>query len=235
MPLDLSHHILHLESEGRVTRTFRRLDPDRQNAVLQAILDEAALHGPADLNIKQVAARAGVAVGSLYQYFGSRAALLDFATALCVRYLDELFGQIGPWLAGMPLREALRSYLGAGLEWSQQQGAGLVRFLVRAAYHGDPSLKDDVVRPLGAAMLEAIRQLLQGAQDRGELRPGLDLEATTRTVNVLVIAVFDSQLLPYLDDYYQLTDDAVSFDRILDAALEIILGGIEAPEQEVHP
>ncbi len=224
---DLTRHILLLEAEGRVTRTFRRLDPDRQAAVLQAILDEAAADGPADLNVKKVAARAGVAVGSLYQYFGSRDALLGFAVALCVRYLDEMLEQVGPWLATMPLREGLRSYLGSGLDWSRSQGAGLVRFLVRAAYHGDPSLKDEVVRPLGRTMLGVIRQLLEGAEARGELRSGLDLEATTRTVNVLVIAVFDSQLLPYLDDYYQLVDDAVSFDRILDAAIELILGGIQ--------
>jgi AcrR family transcriptional regulator len=235
MPLDLPRHILLLESEGKVTRTFRRLDPDRQEAVLQAILDEAAEHGPADLNIKQVAARAGVAVGSLYQYFGSRAVLLDFATSLCVRYLEEMFQQIGPWLAASPLREGLRRYLGAGLEWSQAQGAGLVRFLVRAAYHGDPSLRDDVVRPLGASMQSAVRQLLEGAAARGELRAGLDLEATARVVNLLTIAAFDSQLLPYLDDYYQLVDDAVPFDRILDAALDLVLQGIEARAEEERP
>ena len=48
-------YILQLEQEGLVTRTFRRLDPQRQQAILNAILDEAAERGPAALNIKLVA------------------------------------------------------------------------------------------------------------------------------------------------------------------------------------
>jgi len=64
---------------GRVvTRTFRRLDPERQQAIVYAILDVTIEKGPALLNIKKVAGRAGVAVGSLYQYFGSREGLMSF-------------------------------------------------------------------------------------------------------------------------------------------------------------
>ncbi len=78
-------YIIQAEQQGQVTRTFRRLDPARQQAVIQAILDEAALRGPAALNVKQVARRAGVSVGSLYQYFGDRDSMLNFAVDLCVR------------------------------------------------------------------------------------------------------------------------------------------------------
>ncbi len=39
-------HILQLELEGFVTRTFRRLDSERQQAILIAILDKAAAKGP---------------------------------------------------------------------------------------------------------------------------------------------------------------------------------------------
>src|SRR3989304_4680797 len=65
-------YISQLEQEGKVTRTFRRLDPDRQEAVFNAILEEAAEKGPASLNVKEIARRAGGSVGSLYQYFPNR-------------------------------------------------------------------------------------------------------------------------------------------------------------------
>ena len=87
----LQAHILQLEQQELVTRTFRRLDPPRQQAILQAILDEAAEKGPTDVNIKEVARRAGVSVGSLYQYFGSRETLLAFAVELGVRMMTDLF------------------------------------------------------------------------------------------------------------------------------------------------
>ena len=63
--------IMQFEQDGLVTRTFRRLDAERQQAVVHAILAEASEKGPALLNIKKVAHRASVSWGSLYQYFGS--------------------------------------------------------------------------------------------------------------------------------------------------------------------
>src|SRR3972149_9723522 len=104
-------HILQLEQEGWVTRTCRRLDPERQQAVIPAILDEAEEKGPAAINIKQVAERAGVSIGSLYQYFDNREGLLTFAIELCVRLVKDAFNQYREALAAMPLREALAAYL----------------------------------------------------------------------------------------------------------------------------
>ena len=100
-------HILQFEQEGLVTRTFRRLDPDRQQAILSAILDEAVEKGPTSINIKQVAERADVAVGSLYTYFGNREGLLNFAVELCVRYTTDAFNLYRPYLLSLPLRKAL--------------------------------------------------------------------------------------------------------------------------------
>jgi AcrR family transcriptional regulator len=97
-------HIQQLESEGRVTRTFRRLDSSRQQAVINAILEEAAEKGPASLNIKEIARRADIAVGSLYQYFPNRDGLLDFAIELCTRYMKDMFDLSVPYLKAMPLK-----------------------------------------------------------------------------------------------------------------------------------
>ena len=106
---------------------------------MQAILDEAAEKGPADINIKEVARRAMVSVGSLYQYFGSRENLLAFAVELGVRMMTDLFTMSRPYLLEMSLREALTDYLTYGLEWSRTQ-QGIVQFFGRAAYQGDPQI-----------------------------------------------------------------------------------------------
>jgi TetR/AcrR family transcriptional regulator len=224
-------HILELERKGLVTRTFRRLDPDRQQAILGAILDEAVEKGPASLGVKQVAARAGVSVGSLYQYFGNRDGLLAFAVELCTRWTADAFDGYRPVLAAMPLREALAAYLLGGIEWSQMQ-VGLVQFFARAAYHGDPELAESVVRPVAEVMRETVREILAQAAARGEVRAGVDLEAAARVVNVLLIAVGDSQLLPYLNTYFQVMDQEMSPERILEATLALILQGIGPEKKE---
>ena len=221
----LQTHILELEKQGLVTRTFRRLDPARQGAVIQAILDEAAEKNPTSLNIKQIAERARVAVGSLYQYFGNRDNLLAFAVELCVYQLTDLFALSHPYLVEMPLREALSAYLSYGIEWSQTQ-QGFIQFFGRAAYQGDPDLTAKVVEPVATAMRETVEEMLRGAVQRGEVRQDLDLEATARVINAMLISVGDSQLLPYLNQYFQITDETVSIERIIASMVHLIMNGI---------
>jgi AcrR family transcriptional regulator len=220
-----SGHILHLEKEGVVTRTFRRLDPDRQQAILAAILDEAAAKGPTAVNIKHVAERAAVSVGSLYTYFPNRDAMLDFAVQVCVRWATDAFQEFRSYLLAMPFRQALEMYLVGGVEWSHMY-TGLLRLFARAAYHGDPELADSLVRPVATLLREMIHDILLQAIERGEIREEIDLEATTRLVHALTIAVGDSQLLPYLNTYFQITDDQVPAARVLDALAALILEGI---------
>jgi len=217
--------IQELAREGRVTRTFRHLDPERQYAVVNAILAEAAARGPTEINIKEVARRAGVSVGSLYQYFGNRDGLLGFAVALSVGYTVGLFEQFGPELAALPLRDALHTYLMGGLEWGETE-QGLVRFLCRAAYQGESELTASVVRPVADVMLNVVREMLRQAAERGEIDRDRDLEAAARVVNVMLIAVGDSQLLPYLNQYTRVSDDGVALDRVIDSMLSIIVDGL---------
>jgi AcrR family transcriptional regulator len=218
-------YIQQFEQEGRVTRTFVRLDPARQQAILNAILEEATAKGPASVNIKEIARRAGVSVGSLYQYFPDRNGLLDFAIELCVRYMLNMFEMSRPYLADMPLAEALRSYLSVGIEWGKAE-TGLMRFFGRAAYQGDPDLAGRVVRPIAEVMRKLTFEMLEQAVRGGEIRQDADLEAASRLVNGLLIVVGDSQMLPYLNTYFQITDEQISQERILENLVPFILKGL---------
>ena len=220
-----------LEQAGLITRTFRRLDPDRQRAILDAILEEAAERGPTSVSIKGIARRAGVSVGALYTYFGSRDGLLAFAVQVCVRSMTQLVEAAGPELAAMPVRQALTAYVTGGLEWSRTTAA-LVAYFARGAYQGDPAVVDEVVRPVAEAMRATIGSILAAARARGELRPGLDLEATSRVVHALTVVVCDAQLLPYLNVYVQVVGDDVAPQRALAAAVDLIMSGIGAPTDE---
>lgn len=218
-------HILHFEQEGLVTRTFRRLDPERQQAVIHAILEEASEKGPTSLNIKAVARRAEVSIGSLYQYFGNREGLLEFTMALCARYMVDLFDQFAPILSVLPLNDGLRYYILGGVEWSQTE-AGLARFFGRAAYQGDPALSKSIVKPIAEAMRATVEQILEQALERGEIRQDVDFDATVRAINALMIAVGDALLFPFINDYFQVTDTNMPAERVVDAMVEMIIKGI---------
>jgi AcrR family transcriptional regulator len=226
-------YIFQLEQEGMATRTFRRLDPQRQQTIVSAILDEATEHGPASLNIKRVAQKANVSVGSLYQYFSDRDGMLQFAVELCVRYVTDTFEQFRPYLVAMSLRESLSAYLVGGIEWSKTQ-AGLLKLFARAAYQGDPELVENLVRPVANVLREMVHDILAAALERGELRSDIDLEAATRIVHALMIAAGDSLLLPYLNNYFQIIDPSLPPERLIEAFLDFVISGIGAEGSEDH-
>ncbi len=216
-----------MEKKGLVTRTFRRLDPDRQEAVLRAILDVSAEDGPTDLSMARVAEKAGVAVGSLYQYFPGKEGVLQFAIQLTMDTLFELLEQGRPYMVQMPLRDALTAFMAGGLEWGQAQ-LGAVRFFGRAAYQGDPTLTGTVVKPVAEKMRQVMEEILQAANARGELRPGLDIEATARVLYALTIAISDPIMLPYLNTYFQLYDgETMTVEKITTAMLDMVSRGVE--------
>src|SRR5512136_2029700 len=140
-----------LENEDSVTRTFRRLDPERRQAVLDALFEEAAEKGPARLNIKQVAERSGASIGSIYQYFGSRENLLRFFTKIAVDSMVAMLRMGASYYKGMPTRQALRSYILDGIRLCESQKS-LTRFLTLSAYQGDDQTGESVVRPIAVVM-----------------------------------------------------------------------------------
>jgi AcrR family transcriptional regulator len=221
----LTARVLALEKQGLVTRTFRRLDPQRQVDILDAILYEAAEKGPNLVNISEVARRAGVSVGSMYQYFPNRQGMIDFAIDISVTYMVDMLKAYEPYLLTMPTFDALVAFVSGGVEMTQTQ-AGMLKFYSRAAYQGDPDLNERVVKPIADSMLTIITNILQQAAKRDELREGLDIDAAARLVNALLIVGGDCQLFPYLNTYLHLNDKEVPAARIMPSMIELLQKGI---------
>lgn len=232
---DLTGEIVDMEREGLVTRTFRRLDPERQEEVIEAVLDEISAKGPANVNIRDVAARAQASIGSIYQYFTNREKLLAFAMSFATRAINALFKLSQPYLNQMPLREGIKAYLVEGIKMSQSQ-ISIIRFAGRAAYQGDAELREQLVVPVATEMRHTVEAMLLAARERGEIRPDVDLEAAARVVNSLLITLGDSEIYPYLNNYFQVSDADMPFDRVLDAAAQLICDGLgsggTAPSKE---
>ncbi|WP_395704189.1 TetR/AcrR family transcriptional regulator [Aquabacterium sp.] len=104
----------------------------RSQATVGAILDATARvlveRGYAATNTNLVAERAGVSVGSLYQYFPNKDALIR---ALHERHMQQMYEVIGRSLcvgAGLPMEQALTLAI-EGLVESHRIDAGLHRVL----------------------------------------------------------------------------------------------------------
>jgi len=229
----LADGVLAMEKAGLVKRTFRRLDPERQTAVIRAILHMAEQRGLAHVNIKDVASSAGVSVGSLYQYFGNRERMVDFAIALIRAHMETVLAAAGAQLLELPLREALFAYIQGGCDWVSHEMA-MMRLFAKAAYQGDERLDTELVTPIALAMRQFVRHLLDAARKRGELRPELDLDEAARLVHAFTVVLGDARLLPHLDHYLQLAQTEQRGPSALMATIDLILNGLAAAPRAVR-
>ena len=223
--LQLPTIIADFEKRGLVTRTFRRLDESRQLAIINAIMEESAENGPDEINIKKVAVRAGVSIGSLYQYFNHREGLLNFAIALTVQQTVTSFNSFLPYLDQLSFEEAFQIYLNTGVEWGKEEQQ-FMRFFAKSAYQQHPELQESVVRPIADCMLNIMQSMVQLAQQKGQIRSDLDTVILARLLHAISITLGDPALLPELNTYFQVADAKGSIEPVYAVLLEILKHGL---------
>lgn len=221
-----------MAEQGTLTRTFRRLDYPRQLTILKSVLAEALESGPSSINIKSVARRAGVSVGSLYQYFGNRERMLECVFELSVNVSRDFCVVLSPALVDQPMSQALENYVQQVIEIGKAEPA-LVTLWSKAAYEGDQAISIRWVRPISSAIRGMLRTILMSARDKGELRADIDIEAATAVLDALTAAFFDSIFHPSINTLYGMSrpdaDPVADWSRISD----IFLQGV-ARSNDVH-
>lgn len=222
--------ILDLEEKGLVTRTFRRLDPPRQQAVLEAILAEAVERGPEQVNIKHIAERAGVSVGSLYQYFENREKLLEFTIELVGRYMCETIGKNRDKILQLSFREGLAAYVSAILTWGESR-ITLIRFLNRSENQDRGKYFKEIKLSIDLQLKEVLRDLLKKAQEEGTIRKDINLETLVDLMFILNMVHLETSLFPEQDEYCLLVNrKKPHMEEIFNDLMEMLMKGI-APIQ----
>jgi AcrR family transcriptional regulator len=219
--------ILEAEKEGVVTRTFRRLDPEQQVAIIDAVLTELVEMGNSGATMRRIADRLGLSVASLYGYFPDRDAMLEFAARAASRVI--VFTAWDDWKApaSTSLPEDLVRYLSDDVDFSQRHWS-MVALLAQSAYRGEGRVIAGAAESVAAGMRSHLQALLDHARDRGELREALDAEATGVVVYALLTVLADARFYGHLNEYLHLftDDDGLSPERVQAAALSMITRGI---------
>jgi AcrR family transcriptional regulator len=184
--------------EPAALATFRHLPPDKQERVLTAALDEFADKGYHQASLNKVVAQAGIAKGSIYQYFLNKEGLFSF---LFQQALDLVRRDL------TAVKEAtLEEKLFTRLEKSLQAGIRFIRdhpriynFYLKIQYDKNVPFREEFLAAIRRHAAEYFGSLVRRAKARGELRPGVPEDV----VLFLLDAVFDRFLqaaaLPALD------------------------------------
>ena len=208
---------------AELTQRVHRAERSDALANRQRILDAAReVFGRRglDAEVKEIAERAGVGIGTLYRHFESREGLL---AALVHQAGEDLLGRMQPVLGAEEPRAALRVLIRAGAEFFEQFGALGEALLTRDLekfhpggfdeFHADrPNLVDEFRELLTNLLLRGIRD--------GVFRADLDVPVAVAAL----ASIFASGMLLALAARR-------SYPAAADAIADFFFAAIEAPKR----
>lgn len=169
--------------------TRRNPRQERARATVEAVLEAAAqileARGLKGATTNAIAERAGVSVGSLYQYFPDKGALVLALYEQHLAQLGEAMEACFREAEGLPLAEAVRHLIGA-LVARYRARPGLQRVLVEEVPHLGG---DGRTREVEALLRDRIQAFLEArAVELGSLRADLAAAVIVPTVEALTHA-----------------------------------------------
>jgi AcrR family transcriptional regulator len=213
-------------------QTFEKIDATKRERLLAAATQLFSERGYAATDMAELAARAGVAKGSLYNYFSSKDELYHYVCmdglarhrAAVYDGLDTSAGVVSQvrhiFAAGVRFAQAHPDYISLYLNVSS---AGMARFAQQMS------------REVEKFTADHLKRMLRRGIERGEVRADIDVNLTAFLINSLYIIFVSSLVSPhfrirmreYLEIKGRLTDKAIQ-DQ-LERTMELI-GSLLMPE-----
>jgi AcrR family transcriptional regulator len=179
-------------------KTFNNLPPAKQERIFQLALEEFSAKGYRGTSINVLVKRLAIAKGSIFQYFGDKQGLFLFVFTQAMEQVKAYLRTVREQTADADLYVRLRETLLAGVGLIRQQPQ-LYQLYLRILFEADTPLRDEILSSLRKASIGYIRDLLDHAHSRGELRPGIELDQTCFVLDALMDRFLQAQTVRHLD------------------------------------
>jgi AcrR family transcriptional regulator len=177
------------------TVTWARVDAARRAAIIEAAEAEFGAHGFSGGSLNVIARRAGVAKGSLFQYFADKrdlyAFIADVASQRVRSYMEDRIRELDP---SRPFFEFLTDWLDTWVAYFAENPH-------ERALHAAASLEVDTDARISVRSvihrhyLEVLRPLVRDAQARGDFRRDADTDVL---LSFLLLIFPHLALAPYM-------------------------------------
>jgi AcrR family transcriptional regulator len=195
-------------SQEPALATFRHLPPDKQERVLDAALAEFADRGYQAASLNRMVAQAGIAKGSLYQYFPNKEGIFSYIFQYALKLVRRTLTTVKEETLEENFFVRLEKSLLAGVAFSREHPR-IFSLYLKIQFDKNVPFREEFLAAVRRHATEYFASLVRRAWSRGELRPGVPRDA----VLFLLDAVFDRFLqavaVPALDvtlDLHQATD-----------------------------
>jgi len=171
--------------------TFLNLPDNKRNRIIELALDEFSTHPYRQASLSRIVARAGIAKGSMYQYFENK---LDLYRWLVTEEVDRRREQ---WLQTGHVNDdsvTRDSGLFVALERMVLSQVGFMLAHPRLAQLATNAMEptgDEDLRELHGALrreqVQGLTDLIQAAQTSGEIRSGVDARSLAHFIDALLV------------------------------------------------
>jgi len=175
--------------------TWARLDPARRAAVIDAAEAEFGAHGFSQGSLNVIARRAGVAKGSLFQYFADKRDLYGFIADVGSQrvraYMETRIIELDP---SRPFFEFLTELMDSWVAYFADHPRERALHAA-ASFEVDTDARISVRSVIHRHYLDVLRPLVRDAQTRGDLRADADTDAL---LSLLLLLFPHLALAPYV-------------------------------------
>ena len=179
--------------------TWVNLDERRRERVLHAAMAEFGAHGYSAGSLNVIAREAGVAKGSLFQYFDDK---FDFFAHVAEQTSVEIYTSMAPYLTPAPPGVPFLDHLGDLVDvWMHYMATHPLERGVTAAttMELDPDVRQAVREPVHRLYAQGLRPLLASAIESGDLAADADIDALVSMLVLLLPQLALAQCEPGLD------------------------------------
>ena len=198
-------------SEEAALSTFRNLPLDKQERVLDAALAEFADQGYHQASLNRVVARAGIAKGSLYQYFPNKEGIFAYIFQFALKVVRRTLTTVKEETLEENFFVRLEKSLLAGVAFSREHPR-IFSLYLKIQLDKHVPFREEFLAAVRRHATEYFASLVRRAQSRGELRPGVPRAATLFLLDAVFDRFLQSVAVPALDvtlDLHQATDAAI--------------------------
>jgi AcrR family transcriptional regulator len=153
------------------SQTFLRLRSEKQESIVRAAIGEFVENGFVRARVADIATKAGIAKGSIFQYFESKGELFNYCAAWGLEIImKKLDGRMN--IGDMDIFDFFQD--SKAVFETLQEEQEISRFMVIAA--SEPSLPARLTKAMYDVGYDYIRRLVQNGKKRGTVRKDIDEE-----------------------------------------------------------
>jgi len=155
-------------------QTFDNLPKVKRQRIIECAVDEFAQHDYASASISKIVAKAGIAKGSLYQYFNAKSDLYTYLLDLVSQTKAEMMAKAFQQENTLPFFESLLALFSVMANFELQHPK-LAKIGYKATSGKSPLPEELLIKGKRASIQYFVTLINQGKAN-GEIRPDIDAE-----------------------------------------------------------